>query len=32
VYKQHWVIYQAVGEELIVQVVEVTPHDYRRKS
>ena len=29
--KQYRVIYQTKGEELIVQVVEVTPHDYRRK-
>jgi proteic killer suppression protein len=30
--QQYRVIYVVKGDQLIVQVVEVTPHDYRRKS
>ena len=30
--QQYRVIYQIEGDQLMVQVVEVTPHDYRRKS
>ena len=30
--QQYRVIYRVDGDQLIVQVVEVTPHDYRRKS
>ena len=30
--QQYRVIYQIEGSQLMVQVVEVTPHDYRRKS
>jgi addiction module RelE/StbE family toxin len=30
--QQYRVIYQVQGENLMVQVVEVIPHDYRRKS
>ena len=30
--QQYRVIYQAEGDRLNVYVVEVTPHDYRRKS
>lgn len=30
--QQYHVIYRVDGEQLIVLVVEVTPHDYRRKS
>ena len=30
--QQYRVIYRVQGDQLIVQVVEVTPHDYRRKS
>jgi proteic killer suppression protein len=30
--QQHRVIYQIEGDQLMVQAVEVTPHDYRRKS
>lgn len=30
--QQYRVIYQIQGDQLMVQVVEVTPHDYRRKS
>jgi addiction module RelE/StbE family toxin len=29
--KQYRVIYQVIDEKLMVQVVELTPHDYRRK-
>jgi proteic killer suppression protein len=30
--QQYRVIYQAEGDRLKVYVVEITPHDYRRKS
>jgi proteic killer suppression protein len=30
--QQYRVIYEVEGDRLTVQVVEVTPHDYRRKS
>ena len=30
--QQYRVIYKIRGSELVVQVVELTPHDYRRKS
>ena len=30
--QQYRIIYQAEGSQLKVYVVEVTPHDYRRKS
>ena len=30
--QQYRVIYQVKEDQLMVQVVEVTPHDYRRKS
>ncbi len=30
--QQYRVIYRVDGERLLVQVVEVNPHDYRRKS
>ena len=30
--QQYRVIYAVKGDQLLVQVVEVTPHDYRRKS
>jgi proteic killer suppression protein len=30
--QQYRVIYQVEGNRLLVQVVELTPHDYRRKS
>ena len=30
--QRYRVIYQIEGGQLMVQVVEVTPHDYRRKS
>ena len=30
--QQYRVIYQIEGDQLMVQVVKVTPHDYRRKS
>lgn len=30
--QQYRVIYRVEGDRLIVQVLEVTPHDYRRKS
>lgn len=30
--QQYRVIYQAGGDRLKVYVVEITPHDYRRKS
>ena len=30
--QQYRVIYRIEGDQLMVQVVEVTPHDYRRKS
>jgi len=28
---QYWVIYRALFEEQLFQVVEVTPHDYRKR-
>jgi proteic killer suppression protein len=30
--QQHRVIYRIEGDQLLVEVVEVNPHDYRRKS
>ncbi len=30
--QQYLVIYRVKGDQLYVQVVEVTPHDYRRRS
>lgn len=30
--QQYRVIYRVDGNQLVVQVLEVTPHDYRRKS
>jgi proteic killer suppression protein len=30
--QQYRVIYKVEGDRLLVQVVEVTPHDYRRKA
>ena len=30
--QQYRVIYKVEGDRLLIQVVEITPHDYRRKS